>query len=98
MHATVCLLRAGQPRWAGNAAKSGQFIGQFSWDEYVPTDVKGLNYRYSVSAGFGYSSLNNALHIFLVLVGFASFCHKVFAMPVIATGFIRSGKNLATLD
>ena len=31
MHATVCLLRAGQPRSAGDAAKSGQFIGQFSW-------------------------------------------------------------------
>ena len=30
-HATVCLLRAGQPRSAGDAAKLGQFIGQFSW-------------------------------------------------------------------
>ena len=36
MHATVCLLRAGQPRRAGDAAKSGQFKGQFSWDENVP--------------------------------------------------------------
>ena len=42
MHATVCLLRAGQPRRAGDAAKSGQFEGQFSWDEFVPTDIKGL--------------------------------------------------------
>jgi hypothetical protein len=31
MHAAVCLLRAGQPRSAGDAAKLGQFIGQFSW-------------------------------------------------------------------
>ena len=41
MHA--CLLRAGLPRPAGNAAKSGQFIDQFSWDESVPTNIKGLN-------------------------------------------------------
>ena len=27
----MCLLRAGQPRSAGDAAKLGQFIGQFSW-------------------------------------------------------------------
>ena len=27
MHATVCLLRAGEPRWSGKAAKSGQFKG-----------------------------------------------------------------------
>ena len=38
MHATVCLLRAGQPRRPGDAAKSGHFEGQFSWDE----NVKGL--------------------------------------------------------
>ena len=31
----VCLLRAGQPRRMGDAAKSGQFRGQFSWDKYV---------------------------------------------------------------
>ena len=31
MHATVCLLRAGQPRRTSAAAKSGQFVGQFSW-------------------------------------------------------------------
>ena len=30
MHAAVCLLRAGQPRSAGDAAKLGQFIGQFA--------------------------------------------------------------------
>ena len=44
MLATVCLLRAGQPRRAGDAAKSGQFVGQFSWDKYDPTVVKGLTF------------------------------------------------------
>ena len=42
MHATVCLLRAGQPRRAGAAAKSGQFVGQFSWVTGDPIVVKGL--------------------------------------------------------
>ena len=42
MHGTVCLLRAGQPRRAGAAAKSGQFVGQFSWVTGDPIVVKGL--------------------------------------------------------
>ena len=42
MHATVCLLCAGQLGSVGHAAKSGQFKGQFSWVKYDPTDVKGL--------------------------------------------------------
>ena len=42
MHAAVCLLCASQPRCTGDAVKSGQFLGQFSWDRYVPTVVKGL--------------------------------------------------------
>ena len=42
MHAAVCLLRAGQPRSAGNAAKLGQFIGQFSWVTGDPIGLKGL--------------------------------------------------------
>ena len=42
MHATVCLLRAGQPRRASKAAKSGQFIGQFTWVTGDPMGVKGL--------------------------------------------------------
>ena len=42
MHATVCLLRAGQPRRPGDAAKSGQFEGQFAWEEKFPFDVRGL--------------------------------------------------------
>ena len=42
MHAAVCLLRAGQPRSAGDAAKLGQFIGQFSWVAGDPIGVKGL--------------------------------------------------------
>ena len=39
----MCLLRAGQLRRAGDAAKSGQFIGQFSWVKRDPITVKGLN-------------------------------------------------------
>ena len=42
MHATVCLLRAGQPRRAGAAAKSGHFVGQFSWVTGDPIGLKGL--------------------------------------------------------
>ena len=42
MHAAVCLLRAGQPRSAGDAAKFGQFIGQFSWVIGDPIGLKGL--------------------------------------------------------
>ena len=43
MHGTVCRLRAGQPRRAGAAAESGQFVGQFSWVTGDPIVVKGLN-------------------------------------------------------
>ena len=42
MHAAVCLLRVGQPRSAGDAAKLGQFIGQFSWVTGDLVGVKGL--------------------------------------------------------
>ena len=45
MHAAVCLLRAGQPRSAGDAAKSGQFIGQFSWVTGDPIGLKGLKQK-----------------------------------------------------
>ena len=45
MHATVCLLRAGQPKSAGVAAKSVQFIGQFSWVTSDPIGQKGLYSR-----------------------------------------------------
>ena len=44
MHAAVCLLRAGQPRSAGDAVKLGQFIGKFSWVTGDPIGVKGLIY------------------------------------------------------
>ena len=43
MHAAVCLLRAGQPRSAGDAAKLGQFIGQFSGVTGDSIGVKGLS-------------------------------------------------------
>ena len=49
MHAAVCLLRAGQPRSAGDAAKLGQFIGQFSWVTGDPIGVKGLRRRLRVT-------------------------------------------------
>ena len=42
MHAMVCLSRASQPKSAGNAAKSSQFIGQFSWFTGDPIGLKGL--------------------------------------------------------
>ena len=42
VHAAVCLLRAGQPRSAGDAVKLGQFIGQFSWVTGDPIGLKGL--------------------------------------------------------
>ena len=42
MHAAVCLLRAGQPRNAGEAAKLGQFVGKFSWVTGDPIGLKGL--------------------------------------------------------
>ena len=42
MHAAVCLLLAGQPRSAGEAAELGQFIGQFSWVTGDPIVLKGL--------------------------------------------------------
>ena len=43
MHAAVCLLRAGQPKSAGNGTKSGQFVGQFSWVTGVPIGIINLN-------------------------------------------------------
>ena len=48
MHAAVFLLRAGQPRSGGDAAKSGQFIGQFSWVTGDPIVVKGLYSEYCI--------------------------------------------------
>ena len=42
---SVCLLHAGQPKRAGDAAKSGEFIGEFSWVEYDPIIVKGLTWK-----------------------------------------------------
>ena len=43
MHATVCLLCAGQLGSVGHAAKSGQFKEQFSLVKYDPKDVNGLS-------------------------------------------------------
>ena len=38
----MCLLRAGQPDSAGDAAKSVRFMGQFSWVTGDPIGLKGL--------------------------------------------------------
>ena len=45
MHATVCLLRAGQQNSIGVAVKSGKFIGQFSWVNGDPIGRKGLGQK-----------------------------------------------------
>ena len=45
MHAAVCLLHAGQLNRAGDVAKSGEFLGEFSWVELFPMDVRGLIYK-----------------------------------------------------
>ena len=42
MHAAVCLLHAGQLNRAGDVAKSGEFLGEFSWVVYDPMGVRGL--------------------------------------------------------
>ena len=42
MHATVCLLQAGQPKRDSNTAKSGELLGEFSWVELDPMGVRGL--------------------------------------------------------
>ena len=42
MHATVYLLHAGQLKSAGDAAKSGEFIGELSWVEFNPVGVRGF--------------------------------------------------------
>ena len=42
MHAAVCLLHAGQLKRAGDAAKSGDILGEFSWVEFDPMGVRGL--------------------------------------------------------
>ena len=42
MHATACLLRAGQPKRDAGVTKSGEFPGEFSWVVYDPMVVRGL--------------------------------------------------------
>ena len=42
MHAAVCLLHAGQLKHAVDEAKSGEFLGEFSWVEFDPMGVRGL--------------------------------------------------------
>ena len=50
MHAAMCLLRAGQPGSAGDATKSGQFIGKFSWVTGDPIGLKGLIRRNKIES------------------------------------------------
>ena len=64
MHATVCLLCAGQPGSAGHAAKLGQFKGQFSWVKYDPIVRKGLTSTCSELHNYGVCmSSSTASHI-----------------------------------
>ena len=44
MHATACLLRAGQPKRDAGVTKSGEFPGEFSWVVYDPMVVRGLTF------------------------------------------------------
>ena len=56
--ATVCLLHAGQWKRAGDAAKSGAFIGEFLWVTYDPIAVKGLKdpqFKYNLQIIFVFS-------------------------------------------
>ena len=63
-YAAVCLLRAGQPRSAGDAAKLGQFVGQFSWVTGDPIVLKGIS---NVNSHLYFTSLFPFLkHYFMV--------------------------------
>ena len=89
MHATVSLLRAGQPRRAGNAAKSGQFIGQFLWVKYDPVGIKVLN-----NSLYQRTSFQNTMHtnrvnknyiqyiILLLLNGYSEDIEKYFYVTI----------------
>ena len=54
MHAAVCLLRAGQPRSASDAAKLGQFVGKFSWVTGDSIGLKGLKTDFLIINRFLY--------------------------------------------
>ena len=44
---------AGQLKPAGNAVKSGEFLGEFSWVEFDPVGIRGVNEtRSHFSLGF----------------------------------------------
>ena len=76
MHGTVCLLRAGQPRRAGAAAKSGRLVGQFSWGTGDPIVVKGL---YRVITIALYNPLTTtAIQKLLEMIGRVPFMSFVF--------------------
>ena len=74
-YGTVCLLRAGQPRRAGAAAKSGQFVGQFSWVTGDPIVVKGLYTVYRVIKIALYNPLTTtAIQKLLEMIGRVRLC------------------------
>ena len=68
----MCLLRAGQRRRAGDAAKSGQFRGQFSWVTGDPMGVKGLKRKVDFSDFYHVDIF--AYHRFKLASGIAFFC------------------------
>ena len=63
LHAAVCLLRAGQPKRAGDAAKLGEFLGELFWVEFDPMGERGLTdhwkrfepYLYSKKSAINYT-------------------------------------------
>ena len=46
MQAAVCLLHEGQLNRAGDVAKLGEFLGEFSWEELFTMDVRGLKLKF----------------------------------------------------
>ena len=48
----MCLLRAGYPSRAGDTAKSGQFIGKFTWVTGDPICVNRLKLNSPVNPQF----------------------------------------------
>ena len=76
MHAAVCLLRAGQPRSAGDAAKLGQFIGQFSWVTGDPIGLKGLFTLYTNFYPKLFSTANTAMQEYCQWEPFKAHCGK----------------------
>ena len=66
MHAAVCLLRAGQPKRAGDVEKSGEFLGEFSWVEFDPVGVRGLSQTNDNAGENAYEKMKPFFHNLLI--------------------------------